>query len=464
MTPVTPRPPIERRLADAGLPPLPRTAWLEIDLDALRGQPRRAARPGRPGRARPTGRQGRRLRPRRGPGRARARGGRRRRVLRGRLRRGDRAARGRRPRADPRPLSRSRRRSPPRPPERGIAVAGRRSLPALAATIDAAARLDPLRPLAGRARGRDRSRSWRLRRSPRSPTPRATSRRSRGLRLAGLWTHFQAAEDPAITAAQVAAYDAAVDGDRATAGIGLPSAPRRRQRGAAHRRHAGLRRRAARAGDLRPRPRRARCRRAPPRADRAARSWRSSRGPSASRTCRPAGASATARRSGRPGRAGSRRCPLGYGDGWSRALSNRARRHRPRPAGCRWSGNVAMDAVMADVTDVPGPPVDTDRRVRAASGWSGDERISVADLAQARTTNSWEVVTAMSRRLASGVPCRGGAGRSADAHRAERVGLGAHRALERRHLRPGGRRHRERGQSVAVDVDRGRRRAQARRR
>ena len=36
MTPVTPRPPIERRLADAGLPPLPRTAWLEIDLDALR--------------------------------------------------------------------------------------------------------------------------------------------------------------------------------------------------------------------------------------------------------------------------------------------------------------------------------------------------------------------------------------------------------------------------------------------
>ena len=53
----------------AGLPPLPRTAWLEIDLDrlagnlaALRGGP--AGR--RPARAR---RQGRRLRPRRGPGR-----------------------------------------------------------------------------------------------------------------------------------------------------------------------------------------------------------------------------------------------------------------------------------------------------------------------------------------------------------------------------------------------------------
>ena len=30
-------PPIEVRLAAAGLPPLPRTAWLELDLDALTG-------------------------------------------------------------------------------------------------------------------------------------------------------------------------------------------------------------------------------------------------------------------------------------------------------------------------------------------------------------------------------------------------------------------------------------------
>ena len=34
--------PIEARLADAGLPALPRTAWLEIDLDALRGNLRAA--------------------------------------------------------------------------------------------------------------------------------------------------------------------------------------------------------------------------------------------------------------------------------------------------------------------------------------------------------------------------------------------------------------------------------------
>ena len=37
MEPAPARPAIEQRLAEAGLPPLPRTAWLEIDLDALRG-------------------------------------------------------------------------------------------------------------------------------------------------------------------------------------------------------------------------------------------------------------------------------------------------------------------------------------------------------------------------------------------------------------------------------------------
>ena len=58
------RAPIEARLRAAGLPALPRTAWLEIDLDAPRGErrgdPRRAA--GRRARDR---RQGRRLRARR---------------------------------------------------------------------------------------------------------------------------------------------------------------------------------------------------------------------------------------------------------------------------------------------------------------------------------------------------------------------------------------------------------------
>ena len=100
-------------------------------------------------------------------------------------------------------------------------------------------------------------------------------------------------------------------------------------------------------------------------------------------------------RTARPSRIAT--LPLGYGDGWSRQLSNRAAaivRGRRVPL----VGNVAMDAVMADVTDVPGPPVSVaDEFVLLGS--RGDERISAAELAQERTTNSWEVVTGMARRL-----------------------------------------------------------------
>jgi alanine racemase len=98
---------------------------------------------------------------------------------------------------------------------------------------------------------------------------------------------------------------------------------------------------------------------------------------------------------GRPSRIAT--LPLGYGDGWSRALSNRAdalvRGHRVPIV-----GNVAMDAVMVDVTDVPGPPVSADDEFVLLGG-QGSERIPASELAQSRTTNSWEVVTTMSRRL-----------------------------------------------------------------
>ena len=100
-------------------------------------------------------------------------------------------------------------------------------------------------------------------------------------------------------------------------------------------------------------------------------------------------------RTARPSRIAT--LPLGYGDGWSRAHSNRASA-LVRGVRVPLVGNVAMDAVMADVTDVPGPPVDADDEF-VLLGSSGDERISVADLAQERTTISWEIVTAMSRRL-----------------------------------------------------------------
>ncbi len=61
-------------------------------------------------------------------------------------------------------------------------------------------------------------------------------------------------------------------------------------------------------------------------------------------------------------------------------------------------GNVAMDAVMADVTDVPGPLVGVGDEF-VFIGQAGDERITVADLAHERTTNRWGVVTSMARRL-----------------------------------------------------------------
>ena len=61
-------------------------------------------------------------------------------------------------------------------------------------------------------------------------------------------------------------------------------------------------------------------------------------------------------------------------------------------------GNVAMDAVMADVTDVPGAPVTIDDEF-VLVGSQGRERIPIEELARLRTTNTWESVTAMSRRL-----------------------------------------------------------------
>jgi alanine racemase len=89
--------------------------------------------------------------------------------------------------------------------------------------------------------------------------------------------------------------------------------------------------------------------------------------------------------------------PIGYADGWSRALSNRAFglvRGRRVPL----VGSVAMDAVMADVTDIPGIPV-TAHDEFVLLGEQGREKITAGELAVARGTNSWEVVTGFSARL-----------------------------------------------------------------
>jgi alanine racemase len=57
-----------------------------------------------------------------------------------------------------------------------------------------------------------------------------------------------------------------------------------------------------------------------------------------------------------------------------------------------------MDAVMADVTDLPGRPVDVDDEFTLIGSQDG-ETISIEELARLRTTNTWETVTAMARRL-----------------------------------------------------------------
>jgi alanine racemase len=89
--------------------------------------------------------------------------------------------------------------------------------------------------------------------------------------------------------------------------------------------------------------------------------------------------------------------PVGYGDGWSRALSNNAE-VLVRGIAVPLVGRVSMDAVIADVTDVPGGPVTVDDGF-VLLGRQGDATITAGTLARRRTTNSWEVVTAMSRRL-----------------------------------------------------------------
>jgi alanine racemase len=89
--------------------------------------------------------------------------------------------------------------------------------------------------------------------------------------------------------------------------------------------------------------------------------------------------------------------PLGYGDGYPRSLANRAValvRGRRAPV----VGNVAMDAVMIDVTDLSGPPVTEDDEF-VLLGRQGSDAITVEEVARWRTTNTWETVTAMARRL-----------------------------------------------------------------
>jgi alanine racemase len=87
--------------------------------------------------------------------------------------------------------------------------------------------------------------------------------------------------------------------------------------------------------------------------------------------------------------------PIGYGDGWARAYSPLAgallHGHRVPLV-----GSVAMDAVMADVTDVPGASAGDEFVLIGAQDGS---EIVTNELARLRTTIPWETVTSMAYRL-----------------------------------------------------------------
>jgi alanine racemase len=98
---------------------------------------------------------------------------------------------------------------------------------------------------------------------------------------------------------------------------------------------------------------------------------------------------------GRPSRIAT--LPIGYADGWPRNRGNLAGvlvRGRRAPI----VGNVAMDAMMVDVTDLPGPPISPDDEFVLLGSQEGD-RISAGELARERNTVTWEVVAVMSGRL-----------------------------------------------------------------
>jgi alanine racemase len=87
--------------------------------------------------------------------------------------------------------------------------------------------------------------------------------------------------------------------------------------------------------------------------------------------------------------------PVGYGDGWIRGYQPGASalvEGRRVPL----AGTVAMDALAADVTDVPNAGMDSEF---VLLGSQGEERISAEELARRRNTISWEVLVGMAHRL-----------------------------------------------------------------
>ena len=87
--------------------------------------------------------------------------------------------------------------------------------------------------------------------------------------------------------------------------------------------------------------------------------------------------------------------PVGYADGFSRKLSNKAD-VLIRGQRCPVRGNVCMDVVVADVTDVDGVSVGDEV---VFIGRQGDESISVEEIAENAETIPYEVLTGIGPRI-----------------------------------------------------------------
>jgi alanine racemase len=91
--------------------------------------------------------------------------------------------------------------------------------------------------------------------------------------------------------------------------------------------------------------------------------------------------------------------PMGYGDGLSRALSNRGQvlvRGRRAPV----AGTVSMDMTSIDVTEIAGASIGDEVVVLGAQrGPLGEDRLTAEEIAAQTGTIAWEVLTAVSRRV-----------------------------------------------------------------
>ena len=87
--------------------------------------------------------------------------------------------------------------------------------------------------------------------------------------------------------------------------------------------------------------------------------------------------------------------PIGYGDGYPRALSNKGSvliRGRRGPI----LGTVTMDQIMVDVTHIPGVRIED---VAVLIGKQGEEEIPVTELARLCQTNPCEIFTSINKRV-----------------------------------------------------------------